>query len=91
MMKEAHIIVSGKVQGVFFRHSVLQKAREFDLLGWVKNLLNGTVEILAEGEEGNLKELINWCYNGHKSARVDRIFVYWKKFENKFDKFEILY
>lgn len=90
MKKRADIIVSGKVQGVFFRIYAKQKAEELKLAGWVKNASNGNVEILAEGEEKNLKEFIKWCYNGSSGARVEKVEVNWNEFEGRLDKFEIL-
>jgi acylphosphatase len=88
------IIISGKVQGVFYRIKTKEKAEELNLIGWVKNALNGKVEILAQGDERDLKELIEWCYNGSREARVERVEVEWKEKElerkSEFDKFEIL-
>lgn len=91
MLKKIHIIISGKVQGVFYRMNTKNKADELGLTGWVKNTPNGKVEILAEGKEGGLKELIEWCYNGSKGAKVDEVEAKRENIsENKFDKFEIL-
>jgi acylphosphatase len=72
MIKHFSIRVSGKVQGVFFRASTEQKAREFSIKGFVKNEPDGSVFIEAEGEEENLKLFIEWCQQGPGSARVDR-------------------
>ncbi len=90
MKKRANITVSGKVQGVFFRVYAKQKAIDLKLSGWVKNLLNDQVEIMAEGEEKNLKELAEWCYNGPKGAKVEKVITGWKEYRGEFDKFEIL-
>lgn len=90
MKKRANIIVSGKVRGVFFRVYAKQKAEELGLTGWVKNSLNGQVEIVAEGEEKNLKDLVKWCYNGPSGAEVKKVEVKWNEFEGRLDKFEIL-
>ena len=63
-MKTVHLYVSGRVQGVFFRHYTQEKARKLDLYGWVRNLADGRVEILAQGEDIAVDELVSWSYNG---------------------------
>lgn len=90
MKKRLCIYVYGKVQGVLFRSQTREKALELGLSGYAKNLTNGSVEIVAEGEERDLKELAKWCYNGPKGAEVDKADLKWEKEEKKFDKFEIL-
>ena len=75
MQKQIVLKIYGKVQGVFFRDSSKKKARELNLSGWVRNESDGTVVIVAEGEEKNLKELIEWCKNGPNHARVDKVEV----------------
>jgi len=70
-MKEAiHIIVHGRVQGVWFRAGTKEKADELGLLGWVKNRTEGTVEIHAEGEKLLLEKFITWCRIGTPAADV---------------------
>ena len=90
MLKKIHLLISGKVQGVFYRMNAKNKAEEFSLTGWVKNTPDGKVEVLAEGKEKDLKEFIKWCYNGSKGAKIDEVKVEWKDYENKFDNFKIL-
>ncbi len=90
MKKCLCILVYGKVQGVFFRSETKRRAMELGLFGCAKNLKNGSVEVVAEGEEGGLKELAKWCYNGPKGAQVDHVDLKWGKAGKKFDKFEIL-
>ena len=90
MLKKIHLLISGNVQGVFYRANAKKKAEEFNLTGWVKNTPNNEVEVLAEGEEENLKKLIEWCYNGSENAAVKDVKVEWSENENKFDLFEIL-
>ncbi len=82
--------MSGKVQGVFYRANAKKKAEELDLKGWVKNTPDDKVEIMAEGEEDKLREMIKWCYNGSSGATVDKVEEAWMEAEKKFDKFEIL-
>ncbi len=90
MFKKIHLLISGSVQGVFYRVNSKNKADEFGLTGWVRNISNGRVEIVAEGEEKNLKNMINWCNNGSNNAIISEIKVKWEKYSGKFDKFEIL-
>ena len=72
-MKNLEIIVSGRVQGVCYRAFVLEKARELNIKGYTRNLLNGDVKIIAVGEENTLEIFINLLRKGPSMARVDRI------------------
>jgi len=90
MTRKIHLLISGKVQGVCFRVNAKQKAIELGLNGWVKNTFDNKVEILAEGEENKLREMIEWCYDGSNGAVVDEVEAEWMKAEEKFDKFEII-
>jgi acylphosphatase len=89
MQKQIILKIYGKVQGVFFRDSSQRKAKELNLFGWVKNESDGTVQILAEGEEKDLKELIEWCKNGPNHAKVDKVDIEWLNFANQFNDFLI--
>jgi acylphosphatase len=71
----AKLKIHGRVQGVFFRQSTCEKARELGLSGWVKNMPDGTVEALAAGPENVVNELIAWCEQGPAYARVDKVDV----------------
>lgn len=73
MIKHITIIVSGHVQGVFFRQSVRDVALVSELVGYAKNESDGTVLIEAEGEEGKLERLIAWCDQGPKKGKVENI------------------
>ena len=68
-----HILVHGRVQGVFFRASAQARARELNLTGWVKNRVDGAVEIHAEGEKKNLDLFAVWCRKGPPVARVQNL------------------
>ena len=72
-MKRLHILVSGNVQGVSYRYNSKRKAKELGLVGWVKNLPTGQVEIVVQGEEKSLQEFIDWCKQGPDFADVDNI------------------
>ncbi len=65
-----HILVRGRVQGVFFRASAQEKANEENISGWVRNHPNGTVEIHAEGSEQALARFVEWCRLGPPAAKV---------------------
>lgn len=69
-----HLWISGRVQGVFFRHSTNQKARAIGgLRGWVRNLPDGRVEALIEGPEPAVAELVDFCHHGPPTARVEHV------------------
>lgn len=68
-----HFLVSGQVQGVFFRATTEATARRLGLTGWVRNLRDGRVELVACGEEARLKELEQWLWQGPPRARVEQV------------------
>lgn len=86
-----NIFVAGLVQGVFFRSQTKNKAGELGLFGWVRNLADGRVEILAEGEKDKLEKLIDWAKKGPDSARVDGLEINWQEHNDEFKDFEIKY
>ena len=90
-MLRVHLYISGRVQGVFFRANTQDEARALGLTGWVRNLADGRVEVVAEGEEEKLKRLITWCRKGPPGARVQDVQVNWKGFIGEFQDFRIKY
>ena len=74
-MRRIRAIVSGRVQGVSYRASTAEKARQLGLVGWVKNLPDGCVELEAEGPPDQVAALVTWCHHGPPSARVDQVAV----------------
>lgn len=72
-----HVIVRGKVQGVFFRASTQETAEGLGLAGWVRNRPDGNVEIQAEGDRARLEKLVAWCHDGPPSAKVEGVEVEW--------------
>lgn len=73
MRKRLHIWVAGRVQGVFYRASTVALAKQLALTGWVRNLPDGRVEIVAEGEEESLQKLLSWCRQGPPAAQVTAV------------------
>lgn len=71
----AHVVVSGRVQGVSFRWYMQQKAHELGLSGWVRNLWDGRVEAVIEGEEIAVHQILRWCRSGPPMAQVDDVQV----------------
>lgn len=88
-MERVHIWVSGKVQGVWYRATAVEKARELGLRGWVRNLPDGRVEIVAEGPRGALEKFIAWCHEGPPLAIVDEVKVVWEPYTGEFLNFSI--
>lgn len=89
-MKCVHLIVSGKVQGVFFRDNTRKRAEELGLKGYAKNLEDGTVEVIAEGDDAKINELITFIKKGQGISRVEGIKLKHKNPEN-FKNFKILH
>ncbi len=90
-MNRIHLFVFGRVQGVFFRANTQRWAKELGLKGWVRNLPDGSVEIVAEGETGKLKKLMGLARKGPAGANVDYIEVEWENRRENFKSFEIRY
>jgi acylphosphatase len=74
-MKRFHVYISGRVQGVFFRAETQRTAKGFNLTGWVRNIADGRVEALFEGEDTNVDKMIAWCHIGPPAARVDEVLI----------------
>ena len=87
---QLHLIISGKVQEVFYRTSAKDKADEFELKGWVKNSDNGKVEILVQGDESKIKKFITWCKKGPKNADVMDVEIIEEQGFEDFRNFSIL-
>jgi acylphosphatase len=84
----AHVFVSGKVQGVFYRATTRDTARETGVDGWVKNLADGRVEAVFEGPESSVESMVEWCHEGSPQARVEDVAVEYGNPEG-LDGFEI--
>ncbi|MCE8426531.1 MAG: acylphosphatase [Candidatus Methanoperedens sp.] len=90
MNTRIHVIVSGKVQGVFFRNSTKDKAIELDITGWVRNLGDGNVEAVFEGKKEDVDEMVKWCREGPKYAEVKDVKLRVGDFTGGFRGFVIL-
>ena len=91
MKSNLHVIISGRVQGVWFRASTKQQAEKLGLTGWVRNTDNGQVEAVFEGEDEKLDEMINWCHKGPSLSKVEKVDIKKYKPTNEFDDFSIKY
>lgn len=91
MNKQIILKIYGRVQMVMYRDSARRHAKKLDLVGWVMNKSDGTVKLIAEGEEKNLKQFIDWCYNGPMLAKVDKIDISWQEATGQFKEFNIKY
>ena len=86
-----HAFVSGRVQGVNFRYHTRNVAQKLNLTGWVRNLLGGMVEVVAEGETKSVDKLVVYLRKGPMLSRVDDVDVKKKKYTGEFSEFEIRY
>ena len=89
--KRVHIFVTGRVQGVFFRQATKVIAIKNNVTGWVRNLDDGRVEILIEGENKSVDSVIEWCNYGPANSRVDSIEVTNEDYSGNFESFEVRY
>ncbi|MCO7225544.1 acylphosphatase [Pleionea sp. CnH1-48] len=87
--KHLHAYVSGKVQGVWFRASTQEKARQLGLTGWVRNLSDGRVEWLASGAEEQQKQLLEWSHQGPRNAVVKEVIAEWREDNDSYNDFEM--
>lgn len=85
----AELCIKGRVQGVFFRQSTKETAISCGVTGWVRNLPNGDVEAVLEGQEDAVRKVIEWCKCGPPAARVDEVQVEWNLPSNEFIRFSI--
>lgn len=90
-MKQVHIIISGRVQGILFRANTKGIATKLGLKGFVRNLDDGQVEVVAQGKDKELQQLIHFCKMGPPIARVDKADVKYEDVKEKFADFEIRY
>ena len=89
--QRVRILVSGNVQGVFFRQALKVVAKKNNVLGWVRNLKDRRVEVVLEGDNKSINLVIEWARIGPANSRVDNIEVSDEEFKNEFLTFEVLY
>lgn len=87
----AHVIIHGLVQGVYFRASTRDEADRLGVMGWVRNLPDGRVEAVFEGDKKKVEEIVAWCHKGPPGARVSKVEISWEPFTGEFSRFEIRY
>jgi len=86
-----HIVVSGRVQGVFYRSETQEKAQQLGVSGWVKNLSEGRVEAVFEGERAKVEQMVEWAKKGPSGAIVNDLDLSWEEYQGEFNSFEIRY
>ncbi len=91
MKKQIHVKISGKVQGVFFRAETCEEGRKLGLTGWVRNMEDGGVEAVAQGEEDRLQHFITWCWDGPDGAHVENVDTEWRDQLDDFSDFSVRY
>lgn len=90
-MKRVRLRISGRVQGVYFRHHTNKEANRLGLKGFVRNLEDGSVEVVAEGNEDKINELIEFCKKGPEHAYVENLEVKYEEPKNEFEFFNVRY
>jgi acylphosphatase len=85
------VIISGRVQGVFFRMETKKEADKLGIFGWVRNRNDGTVEAVFEGDEDRVTPMIEWCRKGPPLSNVSGIDIQRGAWQNEFERFEITY
>jgi acylphosphatase len=88
-MKRVHVFISGRVQGVFFREYTRRKAEELGVKGWVRNLPDGRVEAVFEGEDEAVDAIVKWCWEGSPYSNVSNVEAMEEEYTGEFERFEI--
>lgn len=89
--KRAHVLIIGRVQGVWYRSTTKQKAEQLGIKGWVKNTSDGDVEAVFEGDEELVDEMVKWCYVGSELSKVKDVQINSEKYSGEFKDFKIVY
>ncbi|MCJ7568635.1 MAG: acylphosphatase [Anaerolineales bacterium] len=85
----AHLFIQGRVQGVSFRYYTVQEARSLGLTGWVRNLWDGRVEVLLDGDKDAVKQMVEWCQRGPTPALVENVEILWEEPTAEFNNFRV--
>jgi acylphosphatase len=91
MKTRAHVYISGRVQGVFFRACTRDEAKRLDLTGWVRNTADGRVEAVFEGEESAVDAMVSWCHKGSPYSMVEDVEVRREEYRGGFSDFGVRY
>jgi acylphosphatase len=86
----AHVYISGMVQGVFFRWHTKEEADKLGVKGWVRNLTDGRVEAVFEGEKEAVDAIIEFCKRGPPLPQVEKVKVKWEPYKGEYGKFKII-
>lgn len=86
-----HVWIKGRVQGVCFRAYTKEMAEELGVTGWVKNLPDGRVEAVFEGEEEKVRKMVKWCHRGPSYAHVTEVTALEEEYRGEFDQFSLRY
>ncbi len=89
-IKCVQIMVRGRVTGVFFRAATQREAKRLGVTGWVRNRNDASIEILAEGEEDSIKEIVSWAHHGPTAARVENVDVRYRSYTGEYSDFRIV-
>lgn len=90
-LARAQVLISGRVQGVFYRAHTRDQARARGLKGWVRNLPDGRVAAVFEGKRSSIEDMIAWCHQGPPYAAVDEVLVNWQPYQGDLEDFRIAY
>jgi len=90
-MVRAHAVISGQVQGVFYRATTKETAENLGVRGWVKNRSDGNVEAIFEGEKKYVDLVLKWCSEGPLYAKVKRVDISWEEYSDEYHNFRISY
>jgi acylphosphatase len=89
--RRAHVLISGRVQGVNFRATTRDEARKVGVAGWVRNMDDGRVEAVFEGKHAAVQRMVSWCYSGPVLANVEHVEVNWEEPKGEDGSFVIRY
>lgn len=87
----AHVVISGRVQGVFFRAETQSAAQRLGVGGWVRNRSDGTVEAVFEGSPQAVQQAVDWCWQGSARSKVSDVKIEWQPYTGEFQEFSITY
>ena len=90
-MVRAHVIVRGRVQGVWFRGSARNEAERLGLTGWVCNRTDGSVEAVLEGPQLTVQQMVVWCHHGPRMAQVAHVDLRWGEHTGEFSGFSVTF